>query len=77
MTEHQKQDRWREFSGPIMDLAPNNPVIHRIISSYVAGEIITKEEALCQMVVCLATHWERQRVETILKTQLNVISPSP
>lgn len=56
-----KELRWREFSGPIMDLAMHNSIIRRILDCYVAGQIITKEEALSQMVVALATDWDERK----------------
>jgi hypothetical protein len=44
-----------EIPSPIYRLGSRNPIIQRIIDMYAHGEIITKEEALCQMIVSLAT----------------------
>jgi hypothetical protein len=52
--------RLGDFSGPIQDLSRDNPVIYRVICAYASGEIITREEALSQMVVMLAKDWTEQ-----------------
>lgn len=65
--EHNK--RVSEFNGPIMKTAIRNPIIHKIITMYAIGEIITKEEALSRMVVELAKDWkeeQRRACEAIL-----------
>jgi hypothetical protein len=49
----------REFNVPILDAANNNPVIYQIIKEYGIGRIITREEALSQMVVLLAKDWNQ------------------
>jgi hypothetical protein len=51
------EKRAAEFAGPIAAISRNNPLIHQIIQRYAHGEIITKEEALSQMVVLLAKDW--------------------
>ena len=61
MEEITFRDRCLSFEGPIMDASRDNPVIHRIIQEYAIGHIITKEEALSQMVVMLATNWQAQQ----------------
>lgn len=45
--------RARHFEGPIQRLADHNPLVHAIIEHYARGQIVTKEEALSQMVVQL------------------------
>jgi hypothetical protein len=62
MKAHDYYDRIRSFSGPIADLGMNNPLVRQIMEQYAHGLIITKEEALSQMVVQLAKDWtELQR----------------
>lgn len=48
------EKRLREFDGPIARIAMNNPCVNRIVGLYATGEIVTREEALSQMVVHLA-----------------------
>lgn len=47
--------RRREIPRPILDLALVNPIIDRVVREFAGGQIITKTEALCRMVVVLAT----------------------
>jgi hypothetical protein len=49
--------RLEEIPGPIRELGMENPLIHQIIDQYAVGSIITKEEALCQMIVGLSKNW--------------------
>jgi hypothetical protein len=55
--------RFHQFDGPIGDLYHTNPVVHRIIQMYVQGQIVTKEEALSQMVIDLAQNWDKHLCE--------------
>jgi hypothetical protein len=57
--------RLGEFPEPIQRIAHNNHLVHQIIQSYTHGQIITRDEALCQMVVCLATASEVARAELV------------
>jgi len=48
---HRRRD---EFLGPISMIARNSAAVHEIIDLYARGDIVTKEEALSQMVKALA-----------------------
>lgn len=61
MNETQMHDRAREFRGPVEDAAIHNPVIYAIIQAYVHGRIVTREEALSQMVVQLSRDWREEQ----------------
>jgi len=52
--EHARRNRMAEFNGPINDIALDNPIVARMIDCYAHGQIVTREEALSQMVVALA-----------------------
>lgn len=67
MKPYQVYERQNEFDGPISVLAENNPGIQRIIKQYAFGEIVTREEALCQMILLLAKDWDRIKQETYNK----------
>ena len=55
---YEYEKRLREFDGPLARVAMNNPCVHRIVKLYATGEIVTREEALSQMVVQLAKNWD-------------------
>jgi hypothetical protein len=58
--------RVREFDGPIAQLGLNNQIVHRDLFLYACGQIETKELALVQMVLDLATAWD-----ALLKRELD------
>lgn len=64
--------RMAEFPGPIQNLAQQNPLIRSIVECYAHGTIITREEALCRMVMELSRNWEKQRkdYEAIMMTNV-------
>ena len=68
--------RLHDFDGPIRDTALNSPIVNSIINMYVQGNIVTKEEALSQMVVQLV-----KANDLIMKAAttlaLNSFSPLP
>ena len=57
----QKDQRWQEIPAPIRNVAERNALVSSMLSRYAAGQIITKEEALCQIIVGLATDWDHMR----------------
>lgn len=61
MDTREMTQRMREFNGPVMDAALNNPLIYTIIREYGMGRIVTREEALSQMVVLLCKDWGKIR----------------
>lgn len=65
MTIEQEQKRWEEMPAPIRELSHNNPLVHDILHRYAIGIIITKEEALCQMIVGLSRDWAKQKADYI------------
>lgn len=62
MTKEQFQRRYRDFDGPISELGMTNPLVNDVLQRYSHGIIITKEEALSQMVLGLARDWERTQL---------------
>lgn len=66
-----RQKRLAEFNGPIAEIAVNNVAVNQIAQSYARGDIVTREEALSQMVVALARNWtevQRRAMEGLLRT---------
>ena len=58
-TERQMREiRWVELPEPIRRLASRNSLVHHIATQFAIGDIITKDEALCQMIVGLARDWD-------------------
>jgi hypothetical protein len=58
-------NRTREFCGPVEDAATDNPVIYAIIQAYAHGLIVTREEALSQMVVHLSRDWQEEQKRSV------------
>lgn len=54
MTREHYLHRLHEFPHEIRTLAETNTIIHRVIEEYAHGAIITREEALCRMIIILA-----------------------
>lgn len=55
------EKRFRDFPEPIQELFQESPVVARVIQLYAHGDIITKEEALCRMVIELSKDVEHAR----------------
>lgn len=68
-------DRLGEFNGPIAVAALDNPEIKQIADLYAKGEIVTKEEALCQMVLALAKSLQRSREELLKIVNSSLFPP--
>lgn len=47
--------RFAEFPDPVRLLGYDNVIVHRIMDMFAQGEIITLQEALCKMIVALAS----------------------
>jgi hypothetical protein len=60
---YQAELRFREFAPEIRLLSETNVPVKECIDAYVYGRIITKEEALCQMIMLLSKNWGQQRAE--------------
>lgn len=54
MNEQDRRRRIAEFPDPVRVLGYHHPLVKSVMDSYAHGAIITKEEALCRMVVELA-----------------------
>lgn len=67
--ENEYQQRLAHFDGPLMHLIYDNTAVCRIAKMYARGEIVTKEEALSQMVIHLARNWEAE-AERYLRYQM-------
>lgn len=79
LERHQLLQRHDEFPRTIIELSHNNMVIHRMVEAYVHGQIATKEEAYCQIIMELAKTrdelMERMIDEARLKTVLFAAQP--
>jgi hypothetical protein len=56
--EIMRRNRMREFPQHIQQIAMQNPLIYQIVTAYAVGQILTREEALCQMVVQMSKDWD-------------------
>lgn len=77
MNKYEAQQRTESIPYQIRQIGLDNPLIRRIEEMFISGQIITKEEMLCQMIVQLASNWESQRKEyekLILMTNLPVFT---
>lgn len=61
MTREQQDLRWRDIPTPIRNIGMSNPLVYDLCNRYVAGQIITLEELLCQIIVGLNTDWDKQK----------------
>ena len=73
----EQQRRYAEFPDPVRVLGYEVPRVRRIMDMYAHGEIITLQEALCRMVVELATDTESQRKQMIDLMQRSTFPPVP
>ncbi len=71
LPRHIIESRVCEFPGPLRDLYQNNVVVNKIIDAYAYGSIVTREEALCQMVIALAATADSSVSELVRLHQLN------
>lgn len=80
MTREQEAKRYNEFPQPIQMLGQQEPRVDRIIRLFVLGDIITKEEALCRMVIELSKDVEYQRrnmIEMMSRNGTLYTAPAP
>jgi hypothetical protein len=61
MNEQDYFYRRRQFDELTQKLGREDIIVHRVIEAYAHGSIVTKEEALCQMVVYLSHDWKREQ----------------
>lgn len=66
-----------EFPPPILQLAQRNPIVDRFLSEYACCAILTREEALMQMVIALAREWHRDLDETLKMAWLLGVTVPP
>jgi hypothetical protein len=68
------------FPFKIQMLARNNAAVDKCLKMYATGQIITREEALCQMIVMLADDWDVRTKELFkmnqMMTSLNTVTLS-
>ena len=48
------RSRYEDFPTPIRVIGQNVPVVRMVLDLYAHGQIVTREEALCQMIVELS-----------------------
>ena len=77
LRHEEKQRRFSEFPDPVRLPAYNVPRVREIIEMYACGEIITMQEALCRMVVELATDTETLRKQMVGIMERQPLSPFP
>lgn len=62
MTSRMERDILMQVIPPqIREIALQNPLIQQILEQYLNGNICTREEMLCQMIVMLNKDWIEQR----------------
>lgn len=61
VTRELYMQRMAQFEPPIHEIAHNNVIVNRVLEMYARFDIITKEEALSQMVVLLAKDWKQEQ----------------
>ena len=71
------QRRYAEFPDPVRVLGYEIVRVKQIMDAYAHGGIITMQEALCRMVVELATDTESQRKQMIDLMQRSTFPPVP
>lgn len=69
--------RYNEIPRRIHELSMNNPLIKRVIDEYTHGNIVTKEEALCQMIVHLAANWKEMEQSYINLAMMTTLPTQP
>ncbi len=81
LTRIQLMKRHHEFPQLLIDLSYNNTVVHRMIEAYVHGQIATKEEAYCQIIIELSKTRDeltrRMINEAHMKMSLFPVMPPP
>ena len=78
LTGPERYRRMREFPDAIQRLSLDNSLIRRLMEMYAHESILTKEEALCQMVVEMAKNWNaiRKDYEQVMLTSI-AMQPRP
>lgn len=71
VTEEQYHARRAEFPDQIQILARHSEVVNRVILEYATGRIVTKEEAMCEMV--LGLNRQRESLQESFLYQMNPI----
>lgn len=61
MNERDYYARLDKVPEPIKHIGLNNPLVSRLITEFCAGNIITLDEMLCQMIVGLSKGWDEHR----------------
>lgn len=61
LPNHFRQQRGDSIPDTIRHIGTNNAIVSQILYRYVAGEIVTHEEMLCQCVLALAEQAEELR----------------
>lgn len=75
MTREDYLKRCHDFDGPIADIARDNPIVRCIADSYCTGMIVTKEEALSQMVVHLSRAYDNFMVNAVAAEMRRPVQP--
>ena len=77
MRHEEIQRRYAEFPDPVRVLGYEIVRVKQVMDAYAHGGIITMQEALCRMVVELATDTESQRKQMIDLMQRSTFPPMP
>lgn len=72
LRKDQMDQRWYSLPEPIRNISQDNAIVHDVLNRFVIGQIITKEEALCQVILALSTNWEKMRDDYIACKILSV-----
>ena len=74
LDSYQCNQRWEQIPAPIRNLSYNDPVVHVFLDRFVAGDIMTFEETLYQLVV--AQSEDRKRILDAY-TEYSLLTPYP
>lgn len=73
MKEFQLLNRSQELPSLIRDLARTNGVVNQFVEAYIYGQIVTKEELYCQMVVELAKSRDQLMDQMVNEAQMKTV----
>ena len=61
----------QQVPEPVRNIGVQNPLVHNLIQQFARGQIITKEECLCQIIIGLSRDWDslnKQHLDFIMQS---------
>ena len=71
--------RQLELPTAIIELSRNNALVHRAVSRFLAGHIVTPTECLCQCIVDLDRNWpelQRRAADSMIQFERIQVDPN-